>query len=124
MEVPKPKTLLNVDGKKFKYYPNTTVYHDHDQFLFYEAKSCESYEEVYDKMKKLGSVACIKYGDKGNTFIIKSPEGSKHMINIKNGKTQKYPKGGGGDYESIIRNLKHSNTTIKKNIKTFVIESD
>ena len=71
-------------------------------------------------MKEIGSVACVKFG-KGNTYIMKSPSTESHMKRP-DGKMVVRGKDKGGDYDSIINNLKSNATNIKKNCHTFVLK--
>ena len=122
--VPKPAECEVSDGGRFNYYENTTIYLDKDT---YRTETHDTYDSLYNSMKKHNSCACMKFGeigDKGNTYIIKSPIGSEHMILPKEKGTQKYPKGGGGDYESIIKNLKSNKSAMNKKAKTFVFKWD
>jgi hypothetical protein len=109
LELPEPVVCKTTDGNEFNMYENTTCYLDKDTW-----KKCnfKNMTDLYNAMKKYKSCACEQFGN-GN-YLVKSPIGSETMVK------DKYPKGGGADYESIMKSLKHNKTAQNKKVKTFV----
>jgi len=115
--VPKREICTTSSGKKYQKYKHTTIYNDKDTW---KKITCHTEDEVYDQMKKEKSHACMRFG-KSNTYILKSPETKSH-IKSPNGELVKRRSDQGGDYDSIIKNLKSNATAQKKNCYTFVIK--
>ena len=113
VELPEPVVCKTTDGNEFNMYENTTCYLDKDTW-----KKCnfKNMTDLYNAMKKYKSCACEQFGN-GN-YLVKSPIGSKTMVKIH------YPGGGGADYESIMKSLKHNKTAQNKKVKTFVFNWD
>ena len=109
LELPEPVVCKTTDGNEFNMYENTTCYLDKDTW-----KKCnfKNMTDLYNAMKKYKSCACEQFGN--GKYLVKSPIGSKTMVK------EKYPKGGGADYESIMNSLKHNKTAENKKVKTFV----
>jgi len=119
MDVPTPDMVCAFhSGCELFKYEFTSVYQDKDTYFKFES---EDIAEVVSKMIDIGSVACMKFGKCGGKYIMKSPASESHFKSPK-GELVKRGPGMGGDYDSIIKNLKHNASCIKKNCHTFVLK--